>query len=162
MQRAAASAVSSPSNAASGPSTTQQQIQSNSEGIGIDSADARAAKRRRISEGPIANGWGSNPQTPSGPDIELQRARKALEEKEAKRDFAIEKLAAEAGETRWVLSTIKGEGNKENQGKDSRTGLKIVRAGYEELDGASGLRGKTARLKFGRSVAKHEVSLILL
>lgn len=78
------------------------------------------AKRQRTSAA-------SSPATPS--DYDAVQAAVAAEE--AKRAAAMERQAAEAGETRWVLSFMEPE--KESRRKSS---LNVVSAGYADLDNA--------------------------
>lgn len=75
------------------------------------------AKRQRLSNGK------ATPTTPS--DQEL--INKALAEEELKRAQAIERQAAEAGETRWVL-------NFEEDKNTPTKNFNVVNAGYGELD----------------------------
>ncbi|KAK8162363.1 hypothetical protein IWX90DRAFT_487165 [Phyllosticta citrichinensis] len=89
-----------------------------------------------------------SPSTPSGPPTKRQRTsaasspatptdydavQAAVAAEEAKRAAAMERQAAEAGETRWVLSFMEPE--KESRQKGS---LNVVSAGYADLDNANG------------------------
>ncbi|KAK0663203.1 hypothetical protein DIS24_g1284 [Lasiodiplodia hormozganensis] len=76
------------------------------------------AKRQRTSAA-------SSPATPS----DLEAVNAAIAAEELKRSQAIEKAAAEAGETRWVLSFREPE--KEAR---QRSALCVVSAGYAALD----------------------------
>src|SRR5437867_11696875 len=71
----------------------------------------------------------SFPHVTPGSDLEAVKA--ALAAEEAKRDAAMERQAAEAGETRWVLSF-----RDERSGRDRHpaSGPKIVHAGYAGID----------------------------
>ncbi|EOD51227.1 putative zinc knuckle protein [Neofusicoccum parvum UCRNP2] len=84
------------------------------------------------------------PSTPTGPPTKRQRTsaasspatpsdrdaiNAAIAAEELKRNQAIERAAAEAGETRWVLSFREPE--KEARQRDA---LRVVSAGYAELD----------------------------
>jgi hypothetical protein len=53
----------------------------------------------------------------------------ALAAEEAKRSQAIERQAAEAGETRWVLSF------KDTQAARAKVPMRVVQAGFAEIDG---------------------------
>jgi hypothetical protein len=55
----------------------------------------------------------------------------ALAEEEAKRQAALERQAAEAGDTRWVLSF---EDQNKNTSNDTTLPLRIVQAGYANID----------------------------
>ncbi|KAK7514387.1 uncharacterized protein IWZ02DRAFT_493473 [Phyllosticta citriasiana] len=85
-----------------------------------------------------------SPFTPSGPPAKRQRTsatsspatptdydavQAAVAAEEAKRAAAMERQAAEAGETRWVLSFMEPE--KESRRKGS---LNVVSAGFADLD----------------------------
>ncbi|KAH8588968.1 hypothetical protein B0O99DRAFT_343683 [Bisporella sp. PMI_857] len=106
MQRAAAS----PSTASSAPSTP----------------DEPSPKRRKRNTG--------SPSTPSFNVNELANQRavdRALAEEDAKRQAALERQAAEAGDTRWVLSF------EDQQAADSAArplSLRVVSTGYASLD----------------------------
>ncbi|KAL9586637.1 MAG: hypothetical protein Q9212_000772 [Teloschistes hypoglaucus] len=112
------------------------------------------SKRRKTS---------SNPQslvpTPNS-DAEVYQA--AADSEDAKRAAAIERIAAEAGETKWVLSTA---GNGAN-GKAGERKLRFMSAGYSEIDRDSrnSSRGEEGRRSFGRfnkeveSIQKPQVS----
>jgi hypothetical protein len=81
--------------------------------------DGRPAKRARLSNG----SWNSSPVTPSKDQLAIQAA---LAQEEQKRSHAIERQAAEAGESRWVLS--------ERSMELPAPKLRIVQTGWAELD----------------------------
>ena len=81
------------------------------------------SKRQRLSIG------SSSPATPSS-DYEAVQA--ALAAEELKRVQAIERQAAEAGETRWVLSFRDPEESGEGKGREPA--LKVVSAGFAVID----------------------------
>ncbi|KAI9723059.1 MAG: hypothetical protein M1812_001508 [Candelaria pacifica] len=83
-----------------------------------------SSKRRKI----------SNNHTPNVPNSDLQAVRAAVAAEEAVRSAAIEKQAAEAGETRWVFSFQDGGGN----GVENRR-LKIVEDGFAGIDSGRGI-----------------------
>lgn len=99
------------------------------------------AKRQRTSAA-------SSPATPS--DLEAVNAAVAAEE--LKRNQAIERAAAEAGETRWVLSFSEPE--KEAR---QRNALRVVSAGYADLDNEDDSDEdevpQTGRMSFGKKPA---------
>lgn len=101
-------------------------------------------KRQRISisksQSPLAS--------PISADVQAFHAAADLEE--AKRTAAIERIAAEAGETKWVLSTADAG---QTNGTDRK--LRFLTAGYSDIDQATaqatGLRhGEMGRRSFGR------------
>jgi hypothetical protein len=57
---------------------------------------------------------------------DYERGQAALAEEELKRSKAIERQAAELGETKWVLSV--------QEPKLERSGLKIVSASFADID----------------------------
>lgn len=123
MQRAAASG-----NQSSAPSTP----------------DGRPAKRARLS-----NGTG----TPSTPGLsDQQRLQAAQAEEELQRSAVMARLAAEAGETHWVLNV------KEPRAKDAP--MNIIQAGFADLDSVDdessdsedANNGATTRFVAGRMV----------
>lgn len=105
------------------------------------------SKRRKTS---------SNPQslvpTPTS-DAEVYRAAADLED--AKRVAAIERIATEAGETKWVLSTASNGAN----GKAGERKLRFMSAGYSEIDRDSqtSSKGEGGRRSFGRFNKEVEV-----
>ena len=83
---------------------------------------------------------------------DLQRMEMATAEEEAKRERALERLAADAGETKWVLSTA--EKRLEDEGMVI---LSVATAGYGDIDeeqcGASDtLSGRRRFGKFSNEV----------
>ncbi|KAI9695414.1 MAG: hypothetical protein M1836_006466 [Candelina mexicana] len=76
----------------------------------------------------------STSNTASSPSSDLQAIRAAVAAEEAVRSAAIERQAAEAGETRWVLSFLDGESNGVGHGR-----LKIVNDGYAGIDSGRGV-----------------------
>lgn len=83
------------------------------------------SKRQRLSAG------ASPPATPSS-DYEAVQA--ALAAEELKRAQAVERQAAEAGETRWVLSFRDPE--EGGQGREKQPALNVVSAGFAVIDAA--------------------------
>jgi hypothetical protein len=81
--------------------------------------DGRPAKRARMSNG------NSLPTTPVLSN-DQERLRKAQAEEEAQRSAVMARIAAEAGETHWVLNV------KEPQVPDAP--LNIIQAGFADLD----------------------------
>ena len=131
MQRAAASMP---------PSTPQSQTQP---------AITPPSKRQKLS-----NGTTSLNTTPS----EAQLIQSALDEDAAKREEAIERLAEEAGETKWVLSTIDGDTEV------GVKGLRVAMAGYSDID-QDGLRpamqGRKSFGKFNRELEVGSSTMLL-
>ncbi|KAL8691032.1 MAG: hypothetical protein Q9218_003654 [Villophora microphyllina] len=85
--------------------------------------------------------------SPLTPDNEAFQA--AADAEDAKRAAAIERIAAEAGETKWVLSTV-------SNGTDGSIGerrLRFLSAGYSEIDQdgqVSSRNHREGRRSFGR------------
>lgn len=77
-----------------------------------------------------------NSESPIKPKVNVdaladQRAiQAALDAEEAKRQAALDKQAAEAGDTRWVLSFE----DQEKSALAANGGLRIIQAGYANLD----------------------------
>jgi hypothetical protein len=99
MQRAAASSPSSAPSTPEGP----------------------PSKRQRLS-------YGSN-GSPATPSSDLRAVQAALAEEELKRNLAVERQAAEAGETRWVLSVREPE--------RAVPALRVVQASFADIDAAT-------------------------
>lgn len=91
---------------------------------------------------------------------DLERFQAAVAEKEAKRERAIEKLAREAGETRWVLSKLDlrdREGGRKGGGINLNGAvLNFGRAGYADIDdtGTMGSKRVEGRMVFGKGWQK--------
>lgn len=117
MQRGAAAAAAAASEASS-PATPR--------------SDDGSAKRRKFSHTPSAAG------SPAAPLYDQQAIQSALAEEEKKRQAAIEKRAAELGDSHWVL-----EGASALSKLGSRRPLNIVQVGFAQIDyaGASGEGG---------------------
>lgn len=125
MQRAAASVP---------PSTTQLQSQA---------ASTPPSKRQKLSnETPSPN------STPSQSEL----VQSALDEDTAKREEAIERLAEEAGETKWVLSTVNGDPEV------GVKGLRVAMAGYSDIDQDALRPAMQGRKIFGKFNRELEVS----
>ena len=97
------------------------------------------SKRRKLS---------NDPSPTTTPSADTQAFQAAADAEDAKRAAAIERLAAEAGETKWVLSTV-DTGRK--KGKDEK--LRVLRTGYSDIDQDTQVAGwgrSLGRRKFGR------------
>jgi len=94
------------------------------------------------------------PSSPAGDSsmTDLQMIQRALDEEEQKRVRAIEKLAEDAGETKWVLSTVRG--NIEEDGPN----LHVTTAGYSEIDEGTWRPHMLGRRSFGRFNRQLEVN----
>ena len=87
----------------------------------------------------------SSPATPISDQAAIQAA---LEAEEAQRDAVITRVAAERGETKWVLSFVDAQ-----KGGGGSQGMKIVKAGYGDIDGEGNEVGER-----GGGPLKHMVS----
>ncbi|KAI4263063.1 MAG: hypothetical protein L6R42_001783, partial [Xanthoria sp. 1 TBL-2021] len=98
------------------------------------------SKRRKIStaQSPLIQ---STP--PPTPTTDAQIFQAAVDAEDAKRAAAIERVAAQAGETKWVLSTADGAG-KPSSGEKK---LQFLTAGYSDIDQDIEMMG---RRTFGR------------
>jgi hypothetical protein len=85
--------------------------------------DGRPAKRQRLSKGSSA----ATP-TPFSPS-ESEAILAALAEEERKRNEAIEKQAAAAGETKWMLNIVEPP-----HWKAANTGLQVEYVGWSAID----------------------------
>ncbi|KAL8722811.1 MAG: hypothetical protein Q9225_000760 [Loekoesia sp. 1 TL-2023] len=97
------------------------------------------SKRRRTSndESPVTN-----------PGTDAQAFQAAADAEDAKRVAAIERLAAEAGETKWVLSTVDTE-----QSNGTNKKLRFFTAGYSDIDQDTQMterQSSVGRRSFGR------------
>lgn len=80
--------------------------------------DGHPSKRQRLS-------YGSN-ATPATPSPDQRAIQAALAEEEMRRSVAVEQQAAEAGESRWMLSV--------QQPKIAPPAFQIVQASFAEID----------------------------
>lgn len=65
----------------------------------------------------------------------------------------IERLAAEAGETKWVLSTVNGEAG------EGKPVFRVATAGYSDLDQEAWMTSSRGRRSFGKFNQELEVCL---
>ncbi|KAL8674854.1 MAG: hypothetical protein Q9168_000740 [Polycauliona sp. 1 TL-2023] len=84
--------------------------------------DAPPSKRRKIST--------TRSSQPPTPTTDAQIFQAAVDAEDVKRAAAIERVAAQAGESKWVLSTADGVG-KPSSGKNK---LQFLTAGYSDID----------------------------
>lgn len=121
----------------------QRAAASSSPGSETLSPDVPSAKRQKLSSTPEST------RTLSSDHQAIQAALKAEEEKVLQ---AVNRRAAEAGETKWSLSySDQGEGIKKSGG------LQVVHVGYSSID-ASGSKNR-GRMKFGNFISSLTVSL---
>ena len=138
MQRAAASA----------PSTTLQSHSSPQ--AHIPDTLPPPSKRRKFDSDTET----SVPPPPS----DLQDIQAALDEDEAKRESAIERLGEEAGETKWVLSTL-SDAEQWKYGGPQHSGLRVTSTGYSEIEIGAMKPAMIGRRYFGRPNKQVEVRL---
>ena len=86
--------------------------------------DSRPSKRRKF------DSYATSSTERQSFDLDLIQT--ALSEEEAKRESAIERLPEEAGETKWVLSTVNGN-NREADGGGTHAILNVVNTAYGEI-----------------------------
>ena len=129
MQRAAAAAASSPSAPSQDPQTPP-------------------AKRQKISAPSSA---------PAGLS-DLQAVRGALKAEEDRRLEALDRVGADVGETKWVLSCVDAD---EANGEAARN-MQVLTTGYSEIDhgGIDATYGVKGRRWFGKSNHKFQVCLL--
>lgn len=136
MQRAAASSPAQPTTPASQTSQIPSQPPS---------------KRQKVS--PF-------PSTPATPLSDQQAIQAALNAEEAKHSEALERIAAERGETKWILSCV-------DEGKgDRRPGFRVTKAGYGDIDadenagperrGKWGVNGRRSFGKFNKEIERQQ------
>ena len=110
--------------------------------------DSHPSKRQKLSVPPTSI---------ATPPSDLQLIQAALTEEEEKRQKAIERLAEEAGETKWVLSTVNGEeGNENDMG-----GLRVAKAGYSDIEQEAGRPAVVGRRSFGNYNRDLEASFVI-
>ena len=89
------------------------------------------SKKQRLSSG------GATPATPSS---DARAIQEALAAEELKRQQALDRQAADAGETKWVLSY------QEVKAKTREAPMRIVTAGYGSIDSAAAVRAMRANI----------------
>ena len=77
--------------------------------------------------------------------------KSVLNEEEQKRQKALERLAEEAGETNWVLSTMG------NVAEVATAGLRVAKAGYSDIDQDAWKPASVGRRSFGKFNKELEV-----
>lgn len=115
------------------------------------------SKRRKAGSNKISS-RNAVPAVPE-PQSDLELAREALEEEDARREKALDRLAEEAGETKWILGSIREDNIRTRENR-----IQIIRTGYGEIDlGRAGVMqgtyGTEGRMTFGRSNTVAEVCL---
>ncbi|KAI9654806.1 MAG: hypothetical protein M1821_005800 [Bathelium mastoideum] len=101
------------------------------------SASGPPSKKQRLSNGSSYSSSPSN--TPVKPTSksrhqDRQAVQAALVEEERRRQHALEKAAADAGESRWVLSFQEDTQSTAKDGNGGNAGLQIIRKSYAEID----------------------------
>jgi hypothetical protein len=90
---------------------------------------------------PLPKRQKNNSDSPSRPSFDVnaladQRAiQAAVAEEEAKRQAALERAAAEAGDTRWILSF-----EDQRPSEPPNAALRVVQTGYANLDAPSNIK----------------------
>ncbi|KAG8529825.1 uncharacterized protein KY384_005306 [Bacidia gigantensis] len=131
MQRAAASKIN-------------ENIPSHVQDVAEDLASSPSPKRRKL---------GSNPQKSRGiPNPELQQMQSAIYEDEAKKEKALEKLAKDTGETKWVLSQPVFQADESKKGRKNPQYLVIGDGQVEDHD-----RAYIGRRRFGVLSISHQI-----
>jgi len=134
--------------AASSPNPTPSSKASNPQ---IESGQTPPSKRRRLDTRT------PDYSTPTSPP-ELLQIQAAVNEEEAKRERAIERLAEEVGETKWILSTVDGDEGEEPDSLGQRGGmLRVTNAGYADIDSEPWRPAEAGRRSFGKFNKELEV-----
>ncbi|KAL8701133.1 MAG: hypothetical protein Q9201_005074 [Fulgogasparrea decipioides] len=114
--------------------------------------DGPPSKRQKI----------SNDQTPSTtPTVDAEAYQAAVDAEDAKRAAAIERMAAEAGETKWVLSTAEAKASN-GTAKGTERKLRFLTAGYSDIDqgittvGRQDLSGRRSFGRFNKDLEKQQ------
>ncbi|KAL9031933.1 MAG: hypothetical protein Q9196_000067 [Gyalolechia fulgens] len=111
---------------------------------------APPSKRRKTS---------NDPSRISAPGVDAQAFQAAADAEEAKRTAAIENIAAEAGETKWVLSIADTE-----RANTADKKLHFLTAGYSAIDQDTQMAERESsigRRRFGRLTDEIEVIFTL-
>ena len=111
------------------------------------SSDAPPPKRQKVSSVPSSTAT-------SRSDIPLIQV--ALDDEEEKRGKAIGRLAEEAGDTDWILSTVNGDGGHGVEG------IRVAKAGYSDIDQEAWRPATIGRRSFGKFNRELEVSSVII
>lgn len=109
--------------------------------------DTPRSKRQKVSDAPSSIAM---------PPSDLQLMQATLTEEEEKRKKVDERLAEEAGETKWVLSTVNAE-----EGNDVG-GLRVANSGYSDIDQEAWRPTMVGRRSFGKFNRELEVNLVIV
>ena len=107
------------------------------------SPDAPPPKRQKVS--------GVTPSTATSLS-DLPLIQVALAEEEEKRGKGTGRLAEEAGETDWILSTVNGDAGYGVEG------IRVAKAGYSDIDQEAWRPAMIGRRSFGKFNRELEVS----
>ena len=108
-------------------------------------ADTPPLKRQKLFDvTPSANTMPQNPEL----------IRLALDKEEGSEVRVVEKLAKEAGETMWFLSTVKGEAEQ------IARGLRVATAGYSDIDQDTRRSTAQGRKAYGNFNTGSEVGFV--
>ena len=95
------------------------------------------SKKQRLSNGSFNSSSRTETPAKSSPVSRFsdrQAVQAALAEEEKKRQQAVERAAADAGETRWALSFQEEPIDTKADGRTDNMALRIVQKGYAEID----------------------------
>ncbi|KAF2113786.1 hypothetical protein BDV96DRAFT_601260 [Lophiotrema nucula] len=105
----------------------------------------------------LSNGTSSTPATPAPSEQAVVQAALAAEEK--KREEALDRAAAKAGETKWVLSFQEPDRSTRGEGLEVREvgfgGIDLLESDEEEESGQGG-----ARMRFGGGVKRKAQKIV--
>ena len=108
--------------------------------------DSPPFKRQKLSVAPTST---------ATPPSDLQLVQAALVEEEEKRQRAIERLVEDAGETKWVLSTVNGEERNDSGG------LRVAKARNSDIDQEAWRPAVVGRRRFGEVKRDLEASFVI-
>ena len=111
------------------------------------SSDAPPSKKQKVSIVPSSTATSLS---------DLSLAQVASTEEEERRGKAIGRLAEEAGETDWVLSTVNGDGGH------GVKGIRVTKAGYSDIDHEAWRPAMVGRRSFGKFNQELEVSFVII
>ena len=111
------------------------------------SSDAPSPKRQKVSGVPSSTATSLS---------DLPLIQVALAEAEEKRGNAIGRLAEEAGESDWILSTVNGGGGHVVEG------IRVAKAGYSDIDQEAWRPALVGRRSFGKFNRELEVNFLII
>ena len=106
------------------------------------------SKRRRLSK---------NDHSPTQRSNHTEAVQAALDAEDDKISAAIDRMAADAGDTKWILSYRDGD-DADQRGTNPERVLRVLTMGYSDIDRANETTERQGRRSFGKFNKELEVN----